>query len=420
MVKTELLDRLNALVEKYQQHRAFIERAREQERSGRFSAAVIGKVISDHEHKSTAVSVEVAPLLPELDAIVAELVGERNRIQGSKGSVEEEVQEHELRMAIGEIDDEAFEAAVGGLKRQLDEANERIETIAAELAQVEGAMARWRSVAGIQPPPAPVAVPAPIEPSPVADPQAEPLQVAFDTIDAEPELAPLALEPSAASPAPEAPLATLVPPGDPFRSEPEPIGPHAARMDMKEDISSVLGGAPAEAEPQLAVDEDIAIETADLGEDAGAEVQFGFDTVEGGVGEAEVDIDLGGNEPSEENLQSPEPARQKVKGAEADQPRRAVLLYLEGSAEELIYPFPPTGDVLTIGRGRENDIQIKNDSKVSRYHCRLFRRGNNFYIEDVKSSNGTLVNGEHITERRLFGGEEVIIGETFFRFRIMD
>ena len=94
------------------------------------------------------------------------------------------------------------------------------------------------------------------------------------------------------------------------------------------------------------------------------------------------------------------------------------MIYQEGTAEEQIYPF--TNDVLTIGRGRDNDIQIKNDSKVSRYHCKVYRRGDHFYIEDNKSSNGSLVNGELITERRLFGGEEVIIGETFFRFRIME
>ena len=101
-----------------------------------------------------------------------------------------------------------------------------------------------------------------------------------------------------------------------------------------------------------------------------------------------------------------------------DKPRRAVLLYQEGTAEEQIYPF--TAEVLSLGRGRDNDVQVKNDSKVSRYHCKLYRRGPNFYIEDNKSANGTLVNGELITERRLFGGEEVIIGETFFRFRILD
>ena len=30
-----------------------------------------------------------------------------------------------------------------------------------------------------------------------------------------------------------------------------------------------------------------------------------------------------------------------------------------------------------------------------------------------------MVNGELISERRLFGGEELVIGETFFRFRVM-
>ncbi|MBN1336303.1 MAG: FHA domain-containing protein [Deltaproteobacteria bacterium] len=98
--------------------------------------------------------------------------------------------------------------------------------------------------------------------------------------------------------------------------------------------------------------------------------------------------------------------------------RQALLLYQEGTPEEQIYPF--TGDVLTIGRGRDNDIQIKNDSKVSRYHCKLFRRGANFYIEDNKSSNGTMVGGDLVSERRLLGGEQILIGETFFRFRIMD
>lgn len=391
MVKTELLDRLNTLVEKYQQHRAFIERAREQERSGRFSPAVIAKVVSDHDAKASAVAAEVAPLLPELQRVASDLAAERERIQGSKGEVEEQVQEHELRMAIGEIDEAEFEGAVGGLKRQLDEANQRIDTIAADLAQVEGAVDRWRAVANLPVPPAPVSVPAAVA-APVAPPVAAPAPVA--------------------APVPAASA------GDPFRSEPEPVGPYIARTEIKEDISAVLSSSPPADGARAAVEDDIAIETADVGEDAGAEVQFGFDTVEGAPAEGEVDIDLGGNEPSEAEIPSPEPARGKGKAVEADQPRRALLLYLEGSAEEQIYPF--TGDVLTIGRGRENDIQIKNDSKVSRYHCRLYRKGNNFYIEDVKSSNGTLVNGEHITERRLFGGEEVIIGETFFRFRIMD
>jgi hypothetical protein len=128
----------------------------------------------------------------------------------------------------------------------------------------------------------------------------------------------------------------------------------------------------------------------------------------------EVDgIDLLGDD-EEEDL----PMDEGAAVDKEDKPRRAVLLYQEGTAEEQIYPF--TGEVMSLGRGRDNDVQVKNDSKESRYHCKLYRRGPNFYIEDNKSANGTLVNGELITERRLFGGEEVLIGETFFRFRILD
>lgn len=147
------------------------------------------------------------------------------------------------------------------------------------------------------------------------------------------------------------------------------------------------------------IDFGLAAESADLG---GVEVELNLEETGGEVMGDEIDISVA------------------VGGADDQIPdtRRALLLYQEGTAEEQIYPF--TGDILTVGRGRDNDIQIKNDSKVSRYHCKVYRRGANFYIEDNKSSNGTLVNGELITERRLFGGEEIIIGETFFRFRIME
>ena len=131
------------------------------------------------------------------------------------------------------------------------------------------------------------------------------------------------------------------------------------------------------------------------------------------------DLDILGDEDEEIELEAGESDDgDEDEDEDEDKARRAVLLYQEGTAEEQIYPF--TGDVMSLGRGRDNDIQVKNDSKVSRYHCKLYRRGPNFYIEDNKSANGSLVNGELITERRLFGGEEVIIGETFFRFRILD
>ena len=154
--------------------------------------------------------------------------------------------------------------------------------------------------------------------------------------------------------------------------------------------------------------------------DSGDAVDLEVDNLSDG---SEVEFDDGGDDGfmvNDLDLLNPDEDLDIDDGAAEsdDKPRRAVLLYQEGTAEEQIYPF--TSEVMSLGRGRDNDVQVKNDSKVSRYHCKLYRRGPNFYIEDNKSANGTLVNGELITERRLFGGEEVIIGETFFRFRILD
>ncbi len=97
--------------------------------------------------------------------------------------------------------------------------------------------------------------------------------------------------------------------------------------------------------------------------------------------------------------------------AEGEGPR---LLVVAPDVPEQVYPF--TGEVMSMGRGRNNDIQIKNDGKISRYHCRIFRRGDEFIIEDNKSSNGTLVNGKLVTRQRLDGGEQVQIGETRMTF----
>jgi hypothetical protein len=189
--------------------------------------------------------------------------------------------------------------------------------------------------------------------------------------------------------------------------EPEPVvseddGRYSSTGAFTEDVSAVYGGEP-EAPPS---EESEPLEAADAAFDVGFEEEPSRPAppvVDDSQDEIGIDLDVA-EEPA-----APAPV--------ADEGRRALLLYQEGTAEEQIYPF--TGEVLTIGRGRDNDIQNKNDSKVSRFHCKLFRRNGSFYIEDNKSSNGTLVNGELITERRLFGGEEVIIGETYFRFRIM-
>ena len=74
-------------------------------------------------------------------------------------------------------------------------------------------------------------------------------------------------------------------------------------------------------------------------------------------------------------------------------------------------------DVVFVGRGAKNDIQI-NDHTVSRMHLKIFSIGTAVFVEDLKSSNGTLINGTPLEpgEGRQVDGEDVItLGDTVIR-----
>lgn len=64
----------------------------------------------------------------------------------------------------------------------------------------------------------------------------------------------------------------------------------------------------------------------------------------------------------------------------------------------------------TIGRKPDNDIHIDNLA-VSGYHAKILTILNDSFIEDLGSTNGTLVNGEKITKHALKNGDVVLIGK---------
>ncbi len=46
---------------------------------------------------------------------------------------------------------------------------------------------------------------------------------------------------------------------------------------------------------------------------------------------------------------------------------------------------------LTIGRRDENDICLRNDTYVSRRHANLHWKNNDWWLEDLESTNGTFI-----------------------------
>lgn len=72
--------------------------------------------------------------------------------------------------------------------------------------------------------------------------------------------------------------------------------------------------------------------------------------------------------------------------------------------------YPLTRSVTNIGRGSDADIQV-NDSGVSRIHCSIVL-GSEVLIRDNGSTNGTLVDGNRITEAVLHDGSIIKVGNT--------
>ena len=73
---------------------------------------------------------------------------------------------------------------------------------------------------------------------------------------------------------------------------------------------------------------------------------------------------------------------------------------------------------LSIGRSKEADVRIE-DRYASSIHARVFSREGRFFVEDMNSTNGTLLNGATLQgEAELIDGDTVQIGDTVFRFEV--
>ena len=69
----------------------------------------------------------------------------------------------------------------------------------------------------------------------------------------------------------------------------------------------------------------------------------------------------------------------------------------------------------SVGRSQENDIVI-HDPNVSRRHARISRADSGFVVEDLGSTNGTMLDGAPIDRERIEGGDELTFGQSTARF----
>ncbi len=86
-------------------------------------------------------------------------------------------------------------------------------------------------------------------------------------------------------------------------------------------------------------------------------------------------------------------------------PRLVILNQVEG-----FRIFDIEKETVVIGRGEDADLMLPNIS-VSRHHAQLLWDGKSCSIEDLESSNGTLVNGKAVEGAVLSSGDEILLGK---------
>lgn len=72
--------------------------------------------------------------------------------------------------------------------------------------------------------------------------------------------------------------------------------------------------------------------------------------------------------------------------------------------------FPVEKDRISVGRRPDSDVFL-DDVTVSRDHALIVRRGNEYYLDDCGSLNGTYVNRRRIDSHRLTDGDELQVGK---------
>jgi hypothetical protein len=162
-------------------------------------------------------------------------------------------------------------------------------------------------------------------------------------------------------------------------------------------------------------------EDAPAEEDAAGEEAADVDGSDGDVSAGDSDAlaalaALVGEEPRAEAPAPPPPAESPAEKPRAAKPAGRVdrtIIVQPGQALHVQLeqgePVRITRERFIMGRGSHCDLVVKS-AKVSREHAAVVREGAEYFIEDLRSSNGTWFQDTRITRRHVSDGDEYLLG----------
>jgi hypothetical protein len=121
----------------------------------------------------------------------------------------------------------------------------------------------------------------------------------------------------------------------------------------------------------------------------------------------ELPVDLPLEQPAQTMIYRPpvEAAPVDVESPPPPPEREVVTLTVAGEKHEITSPR------VVLGRSRACDVHVP-DVNVSRRHAELRQEGTTYWIVDLDSTNGTVLNGQAVERERLRDGDTITLGST--------
>ena len=128
---------------------------------------------------------------------------------------------------------------------------------------------------------------------------------------------------------------------------------------------------------------------------------------------ARVDTPQPANQAAAKRAKQPKQPKPKPQRKRRGAPTKLVITEGSNAGESL----PLSGEAITLGRGGDSTIRL-DDDYVSTRHARFVTNGEEWFIEDMGSTNGTYIGSTRVTRATaITSGTAVRLGKTIVELR---